>query len=129
MICRQFPTWSWFFHRHEPRRPEALTVSRREDAPLHPAGDGDELACDVAGEALGGEHDDLRGDVLGLRDLAERHRARVRRTSSGSSSPRVIGETVQPGATALTRTRDPSLEASFFSERSRPTWMAAFAAA
>jgi hypothetical protein len=45
------------------------------DAALHPAGDRDELAGDVAGQALRSEDDDLRGDVLGHGDLAERHRA------------------------------------------------------
>ena len=35
-----------------------------------------DLAGDVAGELVGGEHDDLPRDVLGLRDLAQRHRPR-----------------------------------------------------
>ena len=64
----------------------------------------------MAGELVRGEDDDLRGDVLGLRDLAQRHRARDPRAPGlGSTWPRVIGDSVQPGATAFTRAarRDP----------------------
>jgi hypothetical protein len=55
---------------------------------------------------------------------------RLRRaTSSSSSSPRVIGEYVQPGATALTRPRGAIRTISFLRLRSSPTWIAALAAA
>src|SRR5882724_10288524 len=47
-----------------------------DDAPFHAAGDGDELAADVAGEDVRGENDDLRSHVLGLADLAQGHRPR-----------------------------------------------------
>ena len=47
-----------------------------ENAALHAAGDRDHLAGHVARELVGGEHDDLARDVLGLGHLAERHRPR-----------------------------------------------------
>ena len=47
-----------------------------DDAALHPARDDDDLAADVAGERVRGEDDDLSRHVLGLRDLAQRHRPR-----------------------------------------------------
>ncbi len=55
--------------------PEPLLLGRErlvvvDDAALHPAGDDDELAADVAGEDIRGEDDHLRGDILGLPDLA-----------------------------------------------------------
>ena len=74
-----------------------------DDAALHAACDDDDLAGDVAGELVGGEDDDLARHVVGLGDLAERHRARDAPDASGSTRPRVIGDSVQPGATALTR--------------------------
>src|SRR5438132_12532520 len=40
------------------------------DAALHPAGNRDDLAGDVAGELVRGEDDDLARHVLGLCDLA-----------------------------------------------------------
>ena len=97
---------------------------------FHAAGDDDDLAGDVAGERVGREDDDLRGDVLGLRDLAQRHRAgdALERAPS-STSPRVIGDSVQPGATAFTRPRGAMRTISFFSESSRPPVIADFAAA
>src|SRR5579862_4937904 len=52
-----------------------------------------------------------------------------RSTSAGSSSPRVIGEYVQPGATALTRPFGAIRTISFLRERSRPPWSDALAAA
>ena len=45
-----------------------------DGAAFHPAGDGDELAGDVARELVGGEDDDRARDVLGDGDLAQRHR-------------------------------------------------------
>ena len=53
----------------------------------------------------------------------------IRSTTSGSSAPRVIGEYVQPGATALTRPRGAMRTISFFRLSRRPTWIADFAAA
>ncbi len=45
-----------------------------DDAPLHPAGDGDDLAADVPGEDVRGQHHHLGRDVLGSPDLPQRHR-------------------------------------------------------
>ncbi len=45
-----------------------------DDAAFHPTGDGDDLAADVAGEDVGGQHDDLGCHVLGPGDLPQRHR-------------------------------------------------------
>ncbi len=45
-----------------------------DGAAFHPAGDRNELAGHVAGELVGGEHHDGARHVLGLRDLAQRHR-------------------------------------------------------
>ena len=53
----------------------------------------------------------------------------TRSTTASSSEPRVIGEYVQPGATALTRARGAIRTISFFRLSSRPTWIADFAAA
>jgi hypothetical protein len=44
----------------------------------------------------------------------------ILRTRSSSSSPRVIGECVQPGATAFTRASGAMRATSFFSESRRP---------
>ena len=44
----------------------------------------------------------------------------MRRTASGSTWPRVIGDSVQPGATALTRARGATRGTSFLSDRSSP---------
>lgn len=41
-----------------------------DDAAFHPARDGDDLTADVAGEDIGGQHDNLGCHVLGLRDLS-----------------------------------------------------------
>ena len=77
-----------------------------EDAALHAAGDGDDLARDVAGEAVRGEHDDLRATSSGGATLRSGIVRVIRRTSSGPRArPRVIGDSVQPGATAFTRAR------------------------
>ena len=100
-----------------------------DDAALHAAGDRDELAADVAGEHVRGEDDDLRRHVLGLGDLAQGHRPRDAPHASGSTWPRVIGDSVQPGATALTRARGATRVTSFFSDSSSPPCSAAFAAA
>jgi hypothetical protein len=55
---------------------------------------------------------------------------RLRRSmNSWSSSPRVMGEYVQPGATAFTRPRGAIRTISFLRLSSSPTWIAAFAAA
>ena len=43
---------------------------RAQQAPLHAARDDDHLSGDVARELVGGEDDDLAGDVLGLGDLS-----------------------------------------------------------
>ena len=45
-----------------------------DDAAFHAAGDGDHLAGDMAGQDRRRQDDDLVGDVLGLRDLAQGHR-------------------------------------------------------
>ncbi len=45
-----------------------------DHAAFHPACDHDDLPGDMAREDVGGEDDDLGGDVLRLRDLAESHR-------------------------------------------------------
>ena len=76
-------------------------MRRDGDAALHPAGDGDELAGDMSRQALGREDDDLRGDVLRGRDLAKRHCPRDPAHVVVLEHPRVMGDTVQPGATAL----------------------------
>ncbi len=46
-----------------------------DDSAFHPARHRDDLPTDVAGENVGGEHDDLGSDILGLADLAQSHRA------------------------------------------------------
>ena len=56
---------------------------------------------EISGEA---ERYDLGGYILGLRDLRQRHRSGLpRRSWLRRGFRRVIGEAVQPGATALTR--------------------------
>src|SRR5205809_1835881 len=45
-----------------------------DDAALHAAGDGHDLAGDVSGQLVRRQHDDLARDVVGLRNLAQRHR-------------------------------------------------------
>src|SRR5919201_2227950 len=50
-------------------------------------------------------------------------------TRSSSTSPRVIGDSVHPGATAFTRPRGAMRTISFFKLRSNPTRIADFAAA
>ena len=97
---------------------------------FHASRHDDQLARDVAGERVGGEDDDLCGDVLRAGDLAECHIVReTARTWPGSTRPRVIGVSVQPGATAFTRPRGAIRTISFFSERSSPPLIADFAAA
>jgi hypothetical protein len=45
-----------------------------DDPSFHAAGDRDHLAGDMAGQDRRRQDDDLVGDVLGLRDLAQGHR-------------------------------------------------------
>jgi hypothetical protein len=100
-----------------------------QGAAFHPARNRHELTGDVAGELVRSEHDDGARDVLRLRDLRSAIVRLSRWTNSGSSSPRVIGEYVQPGATAFTRPRGAIRTISFLRLRSSPACSAAFAAA
>jgi hypothetical protein len=49
--------------------PPSFEGSVVDDAALHPAGDGHDLAGDVAGELVRGERDDDPSDVVGLSHL------------------------------------------------------------
>ena len=53
----------------------------------------------------------------------------ILRIASGSTCPRVIGDSVQPGATTFTRAFGARRTTSFFSERRSPCATADFAAA
>ena len=102
-----------------------ISSVRVEEAALHAARDVT-TDRDVAREAS-----EARTTIWRRRpracDLAERH---CPRHPAGRAPvlelPRVIGDTVQPGATTLTRARGADAPTSFLSERSSP-WIAAFA--
>src|SRR6266498_4421004 len=100
-----------------------------DDTSLHPARNGHNLTGEVAGELVRGEDHNLAGDVSGKATLRRAIVRVTRRTRSGSVRvERVIGDSVQPGQTALTRPSGAIRTISFF-RLSRKPWARADLAA